>query len=109
MATSGNYRNYFTSKGKFFSHTIDPKTGYPVKHRLVSVTVFDNFSCMKADALATALMVMGHKKGVKFAEKHGLLAYFITAPSMPVEDGQKQVFVKKASTQLKLLLGDYFN
>ena len=62
---------------------------------------------MKADALATALMLMGYKKGVKFAEKQGLLAYFIMAPSM--EDGQKQVFVKKASTQLKLLLGDHFN
>ncbi|MEC8624824.1 MAG: FAD:protein FMN transferase [Bdellovibrionota bacterium] len=109
MATSGNYRNYFTSKGKFFSHTIDPKTGYPVKHRLISVTVFDSFSCMKADALATALMVMGHKKGVQFAEKHGLLAYFIAAPENETDNGKRGALVKKASTQLKLLLSDYFN
>ncbi|MBG08619.1 MAG: hypothetical protein CME68_07660 [Halobacteriovoraceae bacterium] len=107
MATSGNYRNYFTSNGKSFSHTIDPRTGHPVKHRLASVTVFDRFSCMKADALATALMVMGYKKGLEFAEKNGLLAYFITVPSN--ERGQKRFFEKKASTQLKILLGDYFN
>ena len=107
MATSGNYRNFFTAKGEFFSHTIDPRTGHPVKHRLASVTVFDRSSCMKADALATALMVMGYKKGTEFAEKHGLLAYFITAPSK--EKGQEREFEKKASTQLKILLGDYFN
>ena len=59
VATSGGYRNFFESDGKNFSHTIDPQTGYPVEHRLVSVTVFDPESCMEADALATTLMVLG--------------------------------------------------
>ena len=107
MATSGNYRNYFTSGGKFFSHTIDPRTSRPVEHFLASVTVFDPVSCMKADAMATALMVMGYEKGLKFAEKNGILAYFIAGS--PMNKRSKGIFVKKASTQLKLLLGDHFN
>ena len=67
IATSGNYRHFKIDQvtGKRFSHTIDPRTGHPVKHRLASVTVFDRLSCMKADALATALMVMGYKKGTE--------------------------------------------
>ena len=77
VATSGGYRNFFASGGKKFSHTIDPQTGYPVEHRLVSVTVFDPESCMAADALATTLMVLGPESGMEFVQKNDVAAYFI--------------------------------
>ena len=69
MATSGNYRNYFEAPdGKRYSHTIDPRTRRPVEHRLLSVSVLAE-SCMTADALATALMVLGPTEAAQFAEK----------------------------------------
>lgn len=58
MATSGNYRQYYHKGGKKYSHTIDPRTGYPVEHNLLSASVFAD-DCMTADALATACMVVG--------------------------------------------------
>ena len=58
MATSGNYRNYYYADGERRSHTIDPRTGYPVQHSLLSATVVSS-TCMRADALATACMVLG--------------------------------------------------
>ncbi|MGM0666237.1 MAG: FAD:protein FMN transferase [Bacteroidota bacterium] len=61
LATSGNYRKFFIEDGVKYSHTIDPKTGYPVRHKLLSATVITN-DCMTADALATACMVMGLEK-----------------------------------------------
>lgn len=76
MATSGDYRNYFENQGVRYSHTIDPATGYPIKHRLVSVTVIDA-SCMRADALATAIMVMGPESGLKFAEQQQLAIFML--------------------------------
>lgn len=76
MATSGDYRNYFEENGVRYSHTINPLTGAPIKHALVSVTVLHQ-NCADADALATALMVMGGKKGVEFAKRHDLAAYFL--------------------------------
>ena len=68
LATSGDYRNFFGQKGAFYSHVIDPKTGYPVKNEIVSVSVVAN-DCTFADGLATAIMVAGHEKGIKFVEK----------------------------------------
>jgi len=76
MATSGDYRNYFEENVVRYSHTINPLTGEPIKHALVSVTVLHP-SCADADALATALMVMGDKKGLEFAKRHDLAAYFL--------------------------------
>ncbi len=76
LATSGNYRNFFESESKRFSHTIDPKTGRPVMHTLASVSVVDE-SCMKADALATALMAMGPDEGYTFASQNKIAAYFV--------------------------------
>lgn len=76
MATSGDYRNYFEIDGKRYSHTIDPETGYPVSHNLVSVTVLDK-STAWADAMATAMLVMGPDKAVEFADRDGLIAMFI--------------------------------
>lgn len=54
MATSGNYRNFYYKDGKKYAHTIDPRTGYPVQHNILSATVIAE-DCMTADALATAL------------------------------------------------------
>lgn len=64
MATSGDYRNYFEDDGQRFSHIIDPRTGYPTNNRVVSVSIVAD-SCMFADGLATAIMVMGLEQGMK--------------------------------------------
>ena len=58
MATSGNYRQYYFRNGKKYAHTINPHTGYPVQHNLLSATVIAP-TCMQADAYATAFMVVG--------------------------------------------------
>lgn len=76
MATSGDYFNYFEKDGIRFSHTIDPRTGRPITHKLASVTVIHE-SCMKADALATALNVMGPERGMELAEKMKLPVFMI--------------------------------
>lgn len=76
LATSGDYRNFYESNGQRYSHTINPKTGYPVKHKLASVSVIAR-ACMEADALATALMAMGEIDGYQYAVQHGINAYFI--------------------------------
>ena len=68
MATSGNYRNYYYADGERRSHTIDPRTGYPVQHSLLSATVVSS-SCMRADALATACMVLGTEEAVDMIER----------------------------------------
>lgn len=66
LATSGNYRNFYVENGKKYAHTIDPKTGYPVQHSLLSATVLAD-SCMTADAFATAFMVLGLEKSIELA------------------------------------------
>lgn len=66
VATSGDYRNYFIKDGVRFSHTINPTTGKPIRHKLASITVLHK-STMMADAYATALMVLGDDKGKTFA------------------------------------------
>ncbi|TCK08885.1 FAD:protein FMN transferase [Marinobacterium mangrovicola] len=76
IATSGDYRNYFEENGQRFSHTIDPRTGRPITHKLASVTVLRP-KCYEADALATTLMVLGDEAGPEFAEEHGIAAFFI--------------------------------
>ncbi|HUP80923.1 MAG TPA: FAD:protein FMN transferase, partial [Pirellula sp.] len=70
IATSGDYRNFFESEGKRFSHTIDPNTGRPVTHQLASASaVADN--CALADGIATCMVVLGKEQGLKLAEsKH---------------------------------------
>jgi len=76
VATSGGYRNFFIKDGVEYSHTLDPKTGYPVQHHLASVTVLSD-KCMTADAWATAFMVLGNKKGYDLAIEHKLAVLFI--------------------------------
>ncbi len=77
MATSGNYRRFYVKDGQRYAHTIDPVTGYPVQHNLLSATVLTN-TCMDADAWATAFMVMGLERSMEFARNiPELEAYFI--------------------------------
>ena len=77
MATSGNYRNFYYKGGRKYAHTIDPKTGYPVQHSILSATVITN-DCATADAYATSFMVLGMEKAKKVLERHPeMMAYFI--------------------------------
>ena len=77
MATSGNYRNFYYKDGKKYAHTIDPKTGYPVQHTILSATVICN-ECARADAYATSFMVMGLDKAKSILDRHpDLKAYII--------------------------------
>ena len=76
VATSGDYRNYFELAGTRYSHTIDPRSGRPIRHNLASVTVVDS-SAARADALATALNVMGVESGAALAEELQLPVLFI--------------------------------
>ena len=76
IVTSGNYRKYIEKDGIRYSHSIDPKTGYPVEHNLLSATVIaDNASW--ADCLATICMLVGKEKASKLLEGQGVEAYFI--------------------------------
>lgn len=88
MATSGNYRNFYFKNGRKYAHTIDPKSGFPVQHSLLSATVVAN-RCATADAYATSFMVMGIEKAKKVLERNPqLMAYFIYAD----KDGKYKVW-----------------
>lgn len=76
MATSGNYRNYYEVDGKKYSHTIDPKTGFPVRRNVLSATVIAP-SCAYADALATALMVKELEASISFLENQSKVSAII--------------------------------
>ncbi len=91
MATSGDYRNYYELRGKRYSHTIDPHTGRPITHKTASVTIIAN-TCAKADALATAMTVMGAKKGLALAEQHQVAALFIVKTDEGFESKASSAF-----------------
>ena len=76
ISTSGSYRNYYELDGKRYSHIIDPATGKPITHRLVSATVITPTS-LEADGLDTALMVMGPEKAMAFAKQQRLAVYLV--------------------------------
>ena len=76
LATSGNYRNYYVEDGVRYAHTIDPKTGQPVRHRLQSVSVVHPEAAI-ADGWATALMVLGESKAIEVAKAKQLAAMFV--------------------------------
>ncbi len=79
LATSGNYRNFKIIDGKKLGHTLNPKTGYPIMHELLSASVFAA-SCMEADAYATGFMVLGKDKAIEIVENNDALeAYLIYA------------------------------
>ena len=77
IATSGDYRNYFEIENRRYSHTLDPRSGYPVKHSLASVTVIAP-TCAEADALATAIMVLGREEGLRIAEELKLAIFLVS-------------------------------
>ena len=95
VATSGDYRNYFEMDGKRYSHMIDPRTGRPITHQLASVTVIQN-SCMSADALATAIDILGPDEGLKFALSRELPVFLI------VRKGNS--FIEKMTPEFKEIL-----
>ncbi|MBI9070170.1 MAG: FAD:protein FMN transferase [Melioribacteraceae bacterium] len=95
MATSGDYYNYFEKDDIRFSHTIDPKNGKPITHKLASVTVLHK-SCAMADGIATAINVMGPIKGYEFALKKKLTIFMI------VRENNK--FIEKMSPEFKKVL-----
>ncbi len=86
IATSGDYRNYFEAEGQRFSHTLDPRTGRPIDHRLASVTVVHPSNAW-ADAWATALMVLGDEEGMGLARSQDLKAMMLIRE----EDGWSSV------------------
>jgi thiamine biosynthesis lipoprotein len=96
IATSGCER-CFTHAGKSYSHTIDPRTGWPIDNGMISATVLHE-SCMQADAYATALMVLGADAAIAFAETYGLAAL--------VRHRTSGSLVERVSTQLQAMLDD---
>jgi thiamine biosynthesis lipoprotein len=76
IATSGDYRHVFEDGGRYYSHHIDPRSGYPVPHEVASVSVLAD-NCMQADPLGTTLSVMGADRGMAFARSHGLAVLMI--------------------------------
>ena len=98
LATSGDYHNYFEQDGKRFSHTIDPRTGYPITHKLASVTVLSD-TTMKADAWATALMVLGEEEGYKIAEQQKLAAFFIIKTDQGFVEKETPVFSEQTKVE----------
>ncbi len=97
IATSGDYRNYFEYKGKRFSHTINPKTGYSVEHNLTSVSVIHP-SNMMADAYATAFNVMGASESHLFADNNNLAIYsisFVQNESKVIANKQFQAYISQ--------------
>lgn len=93
MATSGNYRNFFELEGQRYGHTLDPRTGWPVRHRLLSATVL-HASTARADALATAFMVLGPAETLRLAEAHGLAVLAIIGA-----DGREEEALSSALIQ----------
>lgn len=96
MATSGNYRNFYYKDGKKYSHTIDPRTGYPVEHTLLSASVITS-NCMEADAYATSFMVLGLEESRAIIEQNNNLeAYLIYSD----KDGKYKVWMSKGIKEL---------
>ena len=86
VATSGDYRIYFERDGVRYSHIINPQTGKPIRHKVVSVTVLDK-SSMTADGLATGLMVLCEEQGMKIANENDIPVFMI----VKTEDGFKEM------------------
>lgn len=85
IATSGDYRNFFLFSGQRYSHTIDPNTGYPVTHNTAAVSVIGETAAF-ADAMATALLVLGVDEGLPLAEREGIAAYFLLRTDSGIEE-----------------------
>lgn len=88
IATSGNYRNFYYKDGKKYAHTIDPRTGYPIQHNILSSTVVAN-NCATADAFATSFMVLGLDSAKAICARHPEMdAYFIYT----TDDGKMGIY-----------------
>lgn len=95
MATSGNYKQYKMVDGKMRVHTIDPSTGFGSIHNLLSATVFTT-NCMKADALATACMVMGLDKSIEMDSNYEDFSVFLIYQD---SDGKLNFYQSKAKSE----------
>lgn len=95
VATSGNYRNYYVKDGKKYSHTIDPRTGYPAEQSILSATIVAN-DCMTADAYATAFMAMGLNEAREMANFLPEIEYFVIYAD---NKGKHQIEYSKGMTQ----------
>lgn len=93
VATSGDYRNFFEDNGHHYSHMIDPRTGRPVNHELTGVTVVSKTTAF-ADAMATALMVLGPQDGPELAEELNLAAYFLLRTDNGIVEKSTSQFVR---------------
>ncbi|MEQ5186827.1 FAD:protein FMN transferase, partial [Providencia alcalifaciens] len=91
IATSGDYRNYFEENGVRFSHTIDPTTGHPIKHNLVSITVIVP-TCMSADGLSTGLNVLGPEKGLGVPNELNIPVFMIVKTENGFEERYSKAF-----------------
>ncbi|MFC4876769.1 FAD:protein FMN transferase [Microbulbifer halophilus] len=91
VATSGDYRNYYERDGVRYSHSIDPRTGRPLRHRLASVTVIAD-NCAEADGLATALNVLGAEAGLKLAEEENLAVFMLVKTDTGFEERYSSAF-----------------
>lgn len=94
MATSGDYRNFFEHDGRFYSHTIDPRTGSPITHEAASVTVIADTAAF-ADAAATALLVLGPQAGLELAERESIAAYFLLRLGDEFDERMSPLFASK--------------
>ena len=99
IATSGNYRKFYEKNGVKYAHTLNPKTGYPVRHSLLSVTVVAD-NCAQADAFATAFMVMGAKETLEFVEQHPKLNLHVYL----LEAGKNGSIIQSASKKFDQFL-----
>jgi thiamine biosynthesis lipoprotein len=93
IATSGNYRYFFDYDGRRYSHRIDPRTGEPVTHALASVTVIAR-ECAYADALATALSVLGPEEGLEYAKTRNIAALFLLRTDEGIAERMTPEFAK---------------
>ncbi|WKD48187.1 FAD:protein FMN transferase [Microbulbifer spongiae] len=91
VATSGDYRNYYERGGVRYAHSIDPRTGRPLQHRLASVTVVAD-SCAEADGLATALNVLGVEAGMALAERENLAVFMLVKTDKGFEQRYSAAF-----------------
>jgi FAD:protein FMN transferase len=91
IATSGDYRRQFSDAAQIFSHTIDPRTGYPVQQQLAAVTVL-HAECMIADALATAMTVMGVEEGLRYANQLNVAALFVVHTANGLQERWSEQF-----------------
>lgn len=91
LATSGSYRKFFEKDGKKYSHTIDPQTGRPVEHNLLSVSVIAS-SSMEADAWATVFMVWGEERSIKYANEHHMKIFCLSDQRGQIQETYSEGF-----------------